>query len=204
MHPGSQQDQRLSAALVPGYFRPDELSLAQRLRQALQLARQLRFVDAQGADAGDWGQMLEADLSLLLAELAALPLSQWEAQAEQFAWLTPSRALASCLALARRVDRWHVLLEADTPAEEQPLRDVLRRPLSRALDESLGLQLQAALIASDAPAEAWRGWHPIWGLGSDRPAAPPGSPAACVKTSPRRINCAACGCSGSRCAGCWV
>lgn len=175
MHPGSQQDQRLSPALVPGYFRPDELSLAQRLRQALQLARQLRFVDAQGSDAGDWGQLLEADLSLLLAELAALPLDQWEAQAEQFAWLTPERALASCVALARRVDRWHVLLEADKPAEEQPLRDVLRRPLSRALDESLGLQLQAALIASDAPAEAWSGWHPIWGLDPEQRVAPPGS-----------------------------
>jgi hypothetical protein len=169
MHPGSQQDQRLSPALAPGYFRPDELSLAQRLRHTLQLARHLRFIDRQGAETGHWGQTLEQDLSLLLAELAALPLDDWEAVADQFAWLAPARALEQCLELARRLNRWYVLLEAETPAEEQAIRSVLRQPFFRALDESLGLQLQAALRVLDAPAVAWSGWHPDWRL--DRPLA---------------------------------
>jgi hypothetical protein len=172
MHPGSQQDQRLSPALVPGYFRPDELSLAQRLRQALQVARQLRFIDTQGTEAGHWGHTLEHDLSLLLAELAELPLDSWEAEADQFTWMPPARALAQCLALARRLNRWYLLLDVDTPAEEQAVRGALRQPLLRALDESLGLQLQAVLLTSDAPATAWSGWHPAWGLGTDRVAAP--------------------------------
>ncbi|MFZ5547170.1 MAG: hypothetical protein ACOZJX_00525 [Pseudomonadota bacterium] len=161
---GSQQDQRLSPALVPGYFRPDELGLAQRLRQTLQVARQLRFVDAQGTAAGDWGRTLEQDLSLLLAELAALPLDSWESDADQFAWLPPARAMALCLGLARNLNRWHVLLDVDTPAEEQAMREVLRQPLRRALGESLGPQLQEVLRASDAPAAAWSGWHPAWAL----------------------------------------
>lgn len=167
MPPGSQQDQRLSTALVPGYFRPDELSLAQRLRQTLQVARQLRFVDTQGTEAGHWGHTLEQDLSLLLAELAALPLDSWEAEADQFTWLPPARALAQCLGLARRLNRWYGLLDVDTPAEEQAMRQVLRQPFRRALGESLGLQLRAVLVASDAPATAWSGWHPVWGLGAD-------------------------------------
>lgn len=170
MHPGSQQDQRLSPALVPGYFRPDELSLAQRLRQTLLLARHLRFVDMQGTQAGHWGRTLEQDLSLLLAEIAALPLDELEAEADRFAWMSPGRALAQCLELAHRLDRWYVLLEADTLAPEQAVRQVLRQPLRRALDESLGLQLQAALIACDAPANDWQGWHPAWGLGDELPA----------------------------------
>ena len=169
MYPGSQQDQRLSPALAPGYFRPDELSLAQRLRQALQLARQLRFVDTQGLTAGHWGQALEQDLSLLLAELAALPLDDWEARADQFAWMVPDRALALCLELARRLDRWHVLLDADPMPEEEALREALRQPIRRALDESLGVQLQSALEASNAPSTAWRGWHAAWGLDSSPP-----------------------------------
>jgi hypothetical protein len=169
MHPGSQQDQRLSPALVPGYFRPDELSLAQRLRQTLELARNLRFVSSHGTESGHWGQTLEQDLSLLLAELAALPLDDWEAQADQFAWLAPARALAQCLELARQLNRWHVLLDVDTPVEEQALRDVLRQPFTRALRESLGLQLRDALIALDAPDLAWSGWHPDWRI--ERPLA---------------------------------
>jgi hypothetical protein len=164
MHPGSQQDQRLGPALVPGYFQPDELSLAQRLRQVLQFSRQLRFVDAQGTEAGHWGHTLEQDLSLLLAELAALPLSDWEAQADQFAWQPPERALAQCLELARRIDRWCRHLDNDALAAEEALRDALRPPLWRALGESLGPQLQALLAASEAPADAWQGWHPAWGL----------------------------------------
>ena len=169
MHPGSQQDQRLSPALAPGYFRPDELNLAQRLRQTLQYARHLRFIDSQGTEAGHWGQTLEQDLSLLLAELAALPLDDWEALADQFAWAAPARALEQCLELARRLNRWHVLLEVDTPAEEQAMRGVLRQPFARALKESLSLQLRDALIALDAPAIAWSGWHPDWRI--DRPVA---------------------------------
>lgn len=171
MHPGSQQDQRLGPALVPGYFRPDELSLAQRLRQTLQLARHLRFVDTQGTESGHWGRTLEQDLSLLLAELAALPLNELEAEADQFAWMSNERALSQCLDLAHRLDRWYVLLEVDTLVEERAVRQALCQPLRRALDESLGPQLQAALLACDAPATAWQGWHPAWGLGDDRPLA---------------------------------
>ena len=169
MHPGSQQDQRLGPALVPGYFRPDERSLAQRLRQALLFARQLRFVDMHGAEAGHWGQTLERDLGMLLAELAAAPLDDWEARADQFAWQLPAQALALCVALARRLDGWCVHLEDDARVEEQGLRDALRLPLWRALEESLGPQLQVALTAGHAPPEAWQGWHPAWGLVAGRP-----------------------------------
>lgn len=177
MHPGSQQDQRLSPALVPGYFQPDELSLAQRLRQALQVARQLRFIQTQGTEAGHWGHTLEHDLSLLLAELAALPLDSLEAEAEQFTWTPTARAFTQCLELARRLNRWYVLLDVDTPAEEQAVRGALRQPFRRALEESLGLQLRNVLLSSGAPASAWSGWHPAWRLDTDR-AAPPTEPAS--------------------------
>jgi len=187
MHPGSQQDQRLGPALVPGYFQPDELSLAQRLRQVLLFARQLRFVEAHGAEAGHWGQTLQQDLSVLLAEIAALPLDDWQTQADQFAWLPPERAQALCLELARRLDRWCVHLEADTPAEEQTMRDALRLPLWRALGESLGPQLQAILMAGQAPAAAWAGWHPAWGLDADQPIGTGAAAAEPADLQPRRL-----------------
>ena len=187
MHPGSQQDHRLDRALVPDYFRPDELSLAQRLRQVLEFARQLRFVDAQGTHAGHWGQTLEQDLSLLLAELASLPLDGLEAQASQFAWMPRERALVQCLALARRLDRWCVDLDDDGLAAEQPLRDTLRRPLWRALRESLGPQLQAVLAAGGVPAAAWSEWHSTWGLQPDANVEPDAAPAGGADLQPRRL-----------------
>ena len=164
MYPGSQQDHRLSPALVPGYFRPDELSLAQRLRQTLQVARQLRFFDTLGGDRGHWGELLQEDLALVLAELAALPLDDWETQADRFAWLAPARARGLCLGLARRLDQWTVRLGMDASGDELPLREALRKPLWRALGDSLGPQLQAMLVASGADASAWQGWHQAWQL----------------------------------------
>ncbi|MEK8034489.1 hypothetical protein AACH06_26975 [Ideonella sp. DXS29W] len=171
MHPGSQQDQRLSPALAPGYFRPDELSLAQRLRQVLQLGRHLRFIDTQGSDAGHWGQMLEQDLSILLAEIAAQPVDDLDAEAGQFAWMPPSRAFSHCLRLARQLDRWYALLDDDTEARDQPIRQVLRQPIERALTQSLGKQLQAVLLIAQAPSAAWAGWHTAWGLHARLPQA---------------------------------
>lgn len=166
MHPGSQQDRRLSPALTSGYFQPDEWSLAQRLRQLLQLARHLRFVDTQGHDVGHWGQGLAQDLSLLLAELSALPLDAWEARAARFVWMTPAQGLAECLGLARRLDQWCVCLDNEQPAAEQPLRQVLRTPLWRALSEVLGPQLQS-LLGQAGPQPAW---HAVWGLRAAEPA----------------------------------
>lgn len=75
MHKGTRQEERLAAALDPArpYVRPDELSLATRLRQTLMLARELNFVDELGLMQGHWGEALERDLSFVLAEMASCP-----------------------------------------------------------------------------------------------------------------------------------
>ncbi len=163
MNTGSQQDTRLSPALQPGHFRPDELSLAQRLRQLLQWARHLDFVTLQGQPKGRWSDLLEQDLSLLLAELAALPLPQWQAQAQQFDSLAPAQQRQQCLALARAIDRWHArllaCLEEPGVSPDDPLHAVARLLQDR-LAGVLAPQLQALLT----PQDMGKTWHPHWGL----------------------------------------
>ncbi|MDL5034246.1 hypothetical protein QRD43_20260 [Pelomonas sp. APW6] len=170
MHTGSQQDTRLSPALRPGHFRPDELSLAQRLRQLLQWARQLDFVTLQGQAEGRWSDLLEQDLSLLLAELSALPLAQWQAQALQLDRLSITQQRRQCLALAQAINRWHARLLAclDEPGirTDDPLHAVSRLLQDR-LTGVLAPQVQRLLAADDPGRTAPLHWHPHWGLPPD-------------------------------------
>ncbi|OWQ84400.1 hypothetical protein CDN99_24195 [Roseateles aquatilis] len=139
MHPGSQQDQRLPPALVPDYVRPDEQGVAQRLMQALALARQLRFVDPQGQSEGRWSDAMEPDGAVLLAELATLPVTLWQARLRDDGPWADDALRDQCLLLARRLDRWHAALQDQ--AEEQPGDDRLFRPLADWLRQTLRTQL---------------------------------------------------------------
>ncbi|MEX8497515.1 hypothetical protein [Leptothrix ochracea] len=168
MHPGVQQDQRLSPALDAAYVRPDELSLAQRLRQSLAWARQIRFVnttDTTGQGSGHWGEVLENDLSLLLAELAALPVSQWQAKVQDFSAWTLDEQRKQCLSLAASMDRWYRLLCAhlDPHGDPHPALPSLR-PLAQSIGERLGRVLGPQLRRIEGPrtSTSSMAWHPDW------------------------------------------
>ena len=75
MNAGTQQDQRLAAALRPGYIVPEEFTLAERIRLTLGYAAQLRFASGDGTDAGGWDDALLRDESVLLADIASFPLA---------------------------------------------------------------------------------------------------------------------------------
>jgi len=106
-HPGSQYDQRLPNALQPDYFLPDEFGLAERLRMTLAQAARLRFVSADGSDAGHWDSALLNDETIVLADLAAFPLER--EQAAFFAllpWADESQLWQRIGVLANRIDLW--------------------------------------------------------------------------------------------------
>ena len=76
MRSGIDQSQRLPTALRPDYVLPDELTLAQRIRATLAFANRLTFVDRHGRASGHWGQALERDETVILAELAVYPIER--------------------------------------------------------------------------------------------------------------------------------
>ncbi|MCV2423501.1 hypothetical protein [Paucibacter sp. DJ2R-2] len=153
MHPGTQQNERLAPpldpALSPPFLRPDELDLATRLRLTLELARQLRFVDDMALHQGHWGEVLDQDLSLLLAELASSPgiaeearvMGVWPRLSERQQW-------HYCRRLAEQLERWCARMELHAKAQAtepgaSPAAARLLQLLQSQLDGDLGrLQVQ--------------------------------------------------------------
>lgn len=170
MHPGIQQDQRLSPALDGAYVRPDELSLAQRLRQLLVWSRQIRFVETTGQTAGHWGEMLESDLSFVLAELATLPVDAWLAEVEDWGRWPLQEQRQRCLALAQALDHRYHLLRAHLDAGQgdqpgQTGQTGLTGHLQRQADligERLGHVLGPTLRRIEAQDSSAKSWHPDW------------------------------------------
>jgi hypothetical protein len=147
---GTEQGERQAPALRCGYLLPDELSLAQRLRLSLAQARGLRFVDPFGSPAGDWGELLGQDLSLLLADIAAYPAEVHEARAlEHLPWLDLDARWQRCWALVGQLDLWCHGLDTHEFAQtlaaslqaliEQELAPLLRQALQRFAAEDLAL-----------------------------------------------------------------
>ena len=165
MHPGTQQNERLAPpldpALSPPFLRPDELDLATRLRLTLELPRQLRFVDDMALHQGHWGEVLDQDLSLLLAELASSPgiaeearvMGVWPRLSERQQW-------HYCRRLAEQLERWCARMELHAKAQAtepgaSPAAARLLQLLQSQLDGDLGrlqVQLQPHFsVGSEAP-----------------------------------------------------
>ena len=139
MVPGTRQSQRLAAALRPGFVLPDELTLAERIRATLEFANRLAFVDAQGQAAGHWGQALERDEAVILADIAGYPIEQQQAA---FMAGLDSEPLASLMSrlwlLVTRMDAWYQLLRSLESPDGLAVAEVLGAGLQGHLGISLG------------------------------------------------------------------
>lgn len=127
MHPGTQQDQRLAAALRPGYIVPEEFTLAERIRLTLAYAGELRFAGGDGTDAGRWDEALLRDESVLLAEIASFPLEATQASfADAWPWAGEQHLWWRARQLLRRFNGWCQWLERhETPQATQVLHAML-------------------------------------------------------------------------------
>jgi hypothetical protein len=154
---GTLQGERQAPALRAGYLLPDELSLAQRLRLSLAQARGLRFVEPFGAPAGDWGELLGQDLSLLLADIAAYPAEVHEARAlEDLPWLDLDARWQRCWTLVGQLDRWcHGL-------DTHELAQALAASLQTLIAQELAPLLHQCLQRFEAGGLALARLHPAW------------------------------------------
>lgn len=161
MHPGTQQDQRLDAALRPGYILPEELTPAERVRLLLGHAAQLDFASGDGSDAGRWDDALRGDESVLLADIAAYPL---EALQESFARAWPWAGEVHLWRRVRRllhdVDRWCQWLAVHETSSAIQVREAMLRPMGAGLREMLHEAIRSFGLNED---EARR-LHGVWRL----------------------------------------
>jgi hypothetical protein len=75
MSDGTEQSQRRPAALAGAQFRVDELGFESLLALTAEFARRLRFVDVDGHDNADWGDLLAGNEVVAMARVASLDLA---------------------------------------------------------------------------------------------------------------------------------
>lgn len=135
---GTAQHERFPPALAAGHFRPDELSFEQRVAMTAALARQLRFVDLDNCEAGDWAGMFESDVSLVLARIACLDLDALQQRFLGAADVAPPAALAQqVVQLAQWVDLWFKSLDGQDDGAARVFRDRVRQLVGQQLGEEL-------------------------------------------------------------------
>jgi hypothetical protein len=159
MNAGTQQDQRLAAALRPGYIVPEEFTLAERIRLTLGYAAQLRFASGDGTDAGGWDDALLRDESVLLADIASFPLAAaQEGFAGAWPWADERHLWWRVRQLLFRFDHWcQWLAWHDTPMAVQVLQAMMAAIGSNLRD----LMQEAVRCFGLDPAEVKR-LHPAW------------------------------------------
>lgn len=157
---GTHQNDRLPAPLLPTYFQPDELNLRERLRLTLAQAAQLRFVDAQGLEAGRWDQALLQDEAMLLADLSAFPLARERAafEAEREAQALPAQWRRLWM-LVEHADRWCQRLADHDTTPAQVIARALHAGITRRVAPLLS-RCYAAFESTPAPLTL----HRCWGL----------------------------------------
>ncbi|HUB90421.1 MAG TPA: hypothetical protein VMA74_11915 [Dyella sp.] len=159
MNAGTQQDQRLAAALRPGYIVPDEFSLAERIGLTLGYAAQLRFATGDGSDAGCWDDALRRDESALLADIASFPLaSAQEGFAQAWPWAGERHLWWRVRQLLFRFDGWCQWLGW----HETPIAAQLLQTMTAAIGNSLRDGLQEAVRCFGLEHAQARQLHPTW------------------------------------------
>jgi len=138
MSRGTSQRERFPAALADGYFRVDELPFEQRVAMTATLARQLRFVDLDNREAGDWRAMFASDVTMVLARIASIDLG-----ALQDAFLADvdsaplARLAQQVVELAQWIDLWFKSLDGRGEPQAQAFRERIRQLVDQQLGEDL-------------------------------------------------------------------
>lgn len=160
MRSGTEQSDRLPLALQPGYFSPDEFSLAQRLRMSYGLARELHFVNSSAQHAGHWGQLLAGDESVMLADLAAYPIDATIARfLAALPWTGIERSWPLVCRLCGLLDHWRKGL-VDHPSGLR-VADALKH----AIENDVAPLLRACVQALGTTQVDLQGLHASWGVG---------------------------------------
>ncbi|UXH79419.1 hypothetical protein [Roseateles amylovorans] len=138
MSAGTAQHERFPAALEDGYFHADALRFEQRVAMAAALAAQLRFVDLDNRDGGNWGTLFNGDTTLVLARIAAIDLEAMQARLTRDIDAAPLESLAfDITALSLRLDRWFKALDGTPNPGAQALRDRIRQLVEQQLASDL-------------------------------------------------------------------
>jgi len=174
-HPGTQQQDRLPASLMPGGLPLDERSMEQLIAFAGTLSTHIRYFNADNKASGDWIPFWQSDLTALLAIIAATDLDEPRtgyrtAELEYYRDTTNASIVDQLVtspdygiyALALTLLRICQLTPASHPLKKEiisiiaGLKDTLRRLIQfhKAIDPQ-AIKRYAGFIGGDACASPW-------------------------------------------------
>lgn len=76
---GTDQDERIAAALQPGYFNVDELTFEALLAMGAEFAAKVNFYNLRNKVDGNWGELFSADEAVIMAMILSSDLQRLEA-----------------------------------------------------------------------------------------------------------------------------
>lgn len=139
MTTGTSQNERFPPALADGYFRVDELPFEDRVSMTALLARQLRFVDLDNREAGDWREMFASDVTMVLARIASIDVHALQEDFLHDAESAPLPRLAhQVVELAQWIDLWFKSLDG----REEAAAPAFRERIEQLVRQQLGAELQ--------------------------------------------------------------
>jgi len=175
MNDGTDQHQRLPAALAERTFGVDETGFAERIAMSAALASHLRFVSLSGHDKEDWSRFFDTDESLVLARIAAFDLDGMQrALVHDLEVATLAHVADQTAGHARLLDGWWIALARS----EQPAARAVRAHIEESIEQRLRDDLAwvdarfGPRIARDTSQEGFAGLlSPLWRVTSPvRPA----------------------------------
>ena len=175
MNDGTDQHQRLPAALDARMFGVDETGFAERVAMSATLAAHLRFVSLSGHDKDDWQPFFDNDESLVLARIAAFDLdAMQQALVRDLETASLPQLAGHAAGPARLLDGWWIALARS----EQPAARAVREHIEQSIEQRLRDDLAwvdarfGPRIAQDTSAQGYAALlSPLWRVASPvRPA----------------------------------
>ena len=163
---GTAQQDRQSAALLPGYFNVDELSFENLLAMGAEFASIIKYYNLNNETDGDWGGLFRADEAVIMASILSTDLERLESDFQRISSSKPDKLPRFMLDLATRINDWFTSLSS---CENSP-GELLANKIATIISEKLASELHKLYrIARYAEVpfdqEEYSGFAAIWGLG---------------------------------------
>jgi len=170
---GTEQSERIAAALQPGYFNVDEFVFTDLLAMAAEMAANLRFYDLKSEPDGTWSELFSADEAVIMAMILSVDLKRAEAEFSRYYPGATEQLARYVMEWAERIDFWLSRLNRLDQHSNIPLRhklDVMVREKLAVELHTVGAVMMAQRPDAERELEArLAAFVPAWGVSKAGP-----------------------------------
>lgn len=163
---GMARQDRQFAALLPDYFKVDELSFENLLAMGAEFASSIKYYNLNNEIDGDWGGLFRADEAVVMASILSTDLERIESDFQRISSSDPDKLPRFMLDLAIKINDWFTSLSACENSPGELLANKIATIVSEKLASELHKLFRIARHAGVAyDREEYSAFAPIWDLG---------------------------------------